>query len=78
MRHLKKFNEGIIKSAKVMSDDEIESDIKKQNHNIENFKDIFDKLDEISKFTFLNSDEKSGSFKTIQIIKNYLLNRKIN
>ena len=90
-RHLQSFNEHgenlnisdvmnskSIKSAQIMSDQEIDNDIKKQRYNIQNFKDIFDKIDEISELKFTNENEKVGAIKSLRILKNYILNRDID
>lgn len=68
----------LIKSSKTMSDEEIDNDIKKQEYNIQNFKDIFDKINEISKLKFNNENEKVGAIKSLNILKNYILNRDID
>jgi len=61
-----------------MTDDEIEKTVYNQKYNIENFKDIFNKIDEISKFKFRNNDEKVGALKSLNILGNYILNRSVN
>jgi len=90
-KHIQKFNERqeklnisdvisskLIKSAEIMTDDEIEKTVYNQKYNIENFKDIFNKIDEISKFKFRNNDEKVGALKSLNILGNYILNRSVN
>ena len=88
LTHIKRFNESeenlnisdvmnskLIKSANIMTDDEIEKAENIQKYNIEKFKDIFEKIDEVSKLKFRNSDEKMGAIKSLNILKNYILNR---
>ena len=90
-RHIKSFNEAsenlnisdvisskLIKSAKVMTDDEIKNAENSQKYNIEKFKDIFDKINEVSNFKFVNEDEKNGAIKSLNILKNYILNRDVD
>lgn len=76
---IKRFNENInniLKNPKILSEEEIENITISQNSNIEEFEDIFNKIEEVDNFKFINNDEKSGAHKALMIVKNYLLNRR--
>ena len=47
----------------------------KQEANIKNFKDIFDKIKELENFKYPNKDEQQGAIKALRILRNFILNR---
>ncbi len=67
--------ESLIKSAKIMSDDDIAKAIDTQSRNLEDFSDIFDKIEDVMNLPFRNEDEKEGAIKALRILRNYILNR---
>lgn len=62
---------------KVLSEEEVNAIANKQQKNLDKFKDIFDKIEELSSLTFRDDSEKIGAQKALNILRNYLLNRDI-
>lgn len=60
-----------------MADKEITDGINKQAKNMEQFKDVFEKIDFVSNLNFPSEAEQQGARKACMLIANYLLNRKL-
>jgi exoribonuclease R len=67
--------ESLIKSAKIMSEDDIAKAIDTQSKNQKEFTDIFEKIEDVMNLPFRNEDEKAGAIKALKVLRNYILNR---
>ena len=56
---------------------EIEEIIHKQKSNMENFKDVFEKINQLETLPWKNDDEKHGAIMALKLLRNYVLNRKV-
>jgi predicted transcriptional regulator len=67
----------MVKSVRVLSDDDITNIGNKQAANKEQFADIFQEMNEIVKLKFTNEQQQQGAYKALMILHNYILNREI-
>lgn len=60
-----------------MANEGINKEIAKQESNIKDFKDIFDKIREIENKDYKDAERKQGAIMACRLISNFLLNREI-
>lgn len=57
--------------------DALQNDIDKQQYNLTNFADVFEKISKLEKLNYSSKEQNQGAIKALRLLNNYILNRPI-